>query len=185
MVNGTKVFSNDMGELIFSGLFYMKEKEPDDDAACIVVEKNGHVGVGCWVRDDRGRGCFRMGKDVIDAAHVLAWFPLKNASIDVADRFCWNPNYHLVAEFYTFRAFLNVYEGHIAFEYTSGREDNPLLIHMDINTGVIWENEKDEGYEDLHYLKEVLDDWYDTFRERLQSDYRNKTYSILPDYEED
>lgn len=111
----------------------------------------------------------------------MAWFPLERVFIE--KNIEWDPEYHLVTEFYGLRVYAKDTESILTFEYTGGNEK--MVFHMDINTGNILENENMIGYEDLKYIRHTVEHWYDSFKDKLLDDYRNGGYNILLDYEEE
>lgn len=178
MIKEQYAVSNKPGEITLSGFTFMKDRTPDDFEVCLIVENMGGLSAGCWFTDSNGNGAFRQGRNgIIDAEYVLAWFPLEEG-LSIETNIWWNPEYHLIAEFYEcFRVFAKDGDASLVFEYTGGKEK--MMFHLNAGTGEIPELNK-EGYEDLPYIMIVLDKWYEAFKPELLNGLISGQYKALP-----
>lgn len=178
MCNRVSACTKNSKEVMLSGFTFMKDREPEEFEVCVIVERTGHLSAGCWLKGESA-GVFRQGRGgIIGSEHVVAWFPIEEANIDV-NNYDWNPMFRLIAEFYGVKVFASDKDSVITLDYIGGKDE--MVIHMDVTNGQIIENDSD--FEDIKYIKTTLMDWYGTYRDELVECYRNGRYYRLPDYE--
>lgn len=178
MIKELFAISNNPGEITLSGITFMKDCTPDDFEVCLIVWNDGQISAGCWVTDSAGKGIFRQGRNgTIDAESILAWLPLEG-KLYIERNIWWDPEYHLIADFYEcFRVFAKDGDASLVFEYTGGEEK--MIFHMNACTGEIPELNK-MGYEDLSYIMNTINEWYEVFKSELIKCLTSGRYEELP-----
>lgn len=178
MIKEICAISNNPGEITLSGFTFMKDRTPDDFEVCLIVWNDGQISAGCWITDSVGKGIFRQGRNgTIDAESILAWLPLEG-KLYIEKNIWWDPEYHLIADFLEcFQVFAKDGDASLVFEYTGGEEK--MTFHMNASTGEIPELNKD-GYEDLSYVMNTINEWYEVFKPELLKGLTSGRYEELP-----
>lgn len=96
--------SDNHKQVKLSGFTFIADQLSDEFEVCLVIENDGHLSAGCWdtgtdYTKDGEPGVFCQSRGgVLEVKDILAWLPIEETCIDI-NRLCWNPKYHLIADF--------------------------------------------------------------------------------------